>query len=61
MPAILGRDARDTWLSGTASDAAAVLCTYPAERLVAYPVSARVNSRRNNDENLIEPMETDVD
>jgi putative SOS response-associated peptidase YedK len=61
MPAILGRDARDAWLSGTAHDATAVLCAYPAERLVAYRVSGRVNVRRNNDENLIEPLATDVD
>jgi putative SOS response-associated peptidase YedK len=61
MPAILAREARDLWLYGSAANAAAVLVPYAADRLVAYGVSARVNSLDNNDETLIEPLETDVD
>lgn len=61
MPAILSRDMRDIWLYGSVANAAAALVAYPAERLVAYPVSGRVDSLDNNDETLIEPLETSVD
>jgi putative SOS response-associated peptidase YedK len=61
MPAILAREMRDVWLYGRAARAAAALEVYPADRLVAYEVSARVNSTDNNDETLIEPLQTDVD
>jgi putative SOS response-associated peptidase YedK len=61
MPAIVSREMRDIWLYGSVASAAAVLVAYPAERLVAYPVGARVDSLDNNDETLIEPLETNVD
>jgi len=61
MPAILTRDARDVWLAGGSPDEAAVLRAYPSDRLVAYAVSTRVNFAGNNDETLIEPLETNVD
>jgi putative SOS response-associated peptidase YedK len=37
------------------------LAAYAGERLLAYAVSDRINSPRNNDETLLEPLETDVD
>jgi putative SOS response-associated peptidase YedK len=61
MPAILTREQRRLWLFGTVADAGAALAAYPGERLLAYPVSARINSPHNNDEALLEPLETDVD
>lgn len=61
MPAILTRENRDLWLFGGVDSAAAALEAYPGERLIAYPVSARVDSPENNDESLLEPLETDVD
>jgi putative SOS response-associated peptidase YedK len=61
MPAILSRELRETWLSGSPEAAAAALAPYPAERMVAYEVSSRVNSPRNNDEKLLEPLHVDVD
>jgi putative SOS response-associated peptidase YedK len=61
MPAILRREQREAWLSGTAESAGAALSAYPDELLVAYPVSLRIDSPDNNDENLVEPLETDVD
>jgi putative SOS response-associated peptidase YedK len=61
MPAILAHDQRDVWLYGSAANAAAALGAYPAEKMVAYAVTARVDSLSNNDETLIEPLETDVD
>ncbi len=54
MPAILPRDARDTWLTGSFEEAYAALKPY--ERLTAHPVSNRVNSPKNNDAGLIEPL-----
>jgi putative SOS response-associated peptidase YedK len=56
MPAILAADDRDTWLRGTAQEAWAVLRAYPAEHMVAWPVSKRVNSPANNDSGLVEPL-----
>jgi putative SOS response-associated peptidase YedK len=61
MPAILTRDMRETWLSGSPEAAAAALAPYPAERMIGYEVSSRVNSPRNNDEKLLEPLHVDVD
>ena len=61
MPAILPRELREAWLSGSPEAAAAALKPYPAERMVAYEVSPRVNSARNNDEKLLEPLHVDVD
>jgi putative SOS response-associated peptidase YedK len=56
MPAILAREQRSTWLSGSADAARALLQSYPPDRMVAYPVGKRVNSPRNNDAGLIEPL-----
>jgi len=61
MPAILRREQRDLWLSGTAETAGAALAAYASERMVAYQVSSRVDSLSNNDEALLEPLQTDVD
>ena len=54
MPAILAREDRDAWLKGTGDEAFATLRQYPDTRLVATPVSARVNAPKNNDAALIE-------
>lgn len=61
MPAILTREMREIWLYGSVANAAAGLVEYPSDRLVAYPVSARVESLDNNDESLLEPLQTNVD
>jgi putative SOS response-associated peptidase YedK len=55
MPAILRREDHEAWLTGTIDDAREVLQPYPSELMVAYEVSSRVNSPRNNDEQLVEP------
>ena len=55
MPAILRKEHREAWLSGSAEQAHAVLEPYPADLMVAYAVSTRVNSPKNNDPSLIEP------
>src|SRR5271167_1254498 len=61
MPAILRREQRGLWLFGTAETAGTALAAYANERMIAYEVSSRVDSPRNNDEALLEPLQTDVD
>jgi putative SOS response-associated peptidase YedK len=61
MPAILRREQRARWLSGVPEAAGAALSAYADERMVAYAVSSRIDSPLNNDESLVEPLETDVD
>lgn len=56
MPAILAAEQHDAWLSGPVDQARAALQPYPAEHMVAWPVSTRVNTPKNNDPKLIEPM-----
>ncbi len=56
MPAILRREDHEAWLKGTSAQARAVLAPYPADLMVAHPVSTRVNSVRNNGPELIEPI-----
>jgi len=56
MPAILAPAAYDAWLKGGAGEARAVLELYPQDVMVAYEVSTRVNSPKNNGEQLIEPV-----
>jgi putative SOS response-associated peptidase YedK len=61
MPALLTRELRELWLFGTVDSAGMALAAYAGERLQSYPVSDRINSPDSNDENLVEPLETDVD
>jgi putative SOS response-associated peptidase YedK len=49
MPAILRAEDRDAWLNGTLEQARAALTQYAADLMVAYEVSTRVNSVKNND------------
>ena len=56
MPAILAKEDRETWLAGSAEEAFAVIKQYPDTHMVATPVSTRVNTPKNNDAKLIEPV-----
>jgi putative SOS response-associated peptidase YedK len=56
MPAILRREDQEAWLRGSPAEARAALVPYPADLMVARPVSTRVNSVRNNGPELIEPI-----
>jgi putative SOS response-associated peptidase YedK len=58
MPAIVSAADREAWLQGSAEEAQAVLKPYPADLMDAYEVSARVNSVKNNDPGLINPVRT---
>jgi putative SOS response-associated peptidase YedK len=56
MPVILDRKDYDAWLSGTVDEARAVLKQYPADSMLAWQVSTRVNKPQNNDSMLIEAI-----
>jgi putative SOS response-associated peptidase YedK len=53
MPAILQSQDVDAWLTGSADEARATLKPYPADSMVAWPVSRQVNTSRNNHAGLI--------
>jgi hypothetical protein len=57
MPAILAKEDRDAWLTGTPEAAFSVIKQYPDTHMVATPVSTRVNTPKNNDAKLIEPID----
>jgi putative SOS response-associated peptidase YedK len=57
MPAILRAEDRDVWLSGTPEEARAVLTPYSSSLMLAYEVSTRVNSVKNDSPDLIEPIQ----
>jgi putative SOS response-associated peptidase YedK len=61
MPAILARDMREPWLFSSPEAAGAALVAYPDEQMIAYRVDPRVNSARNNDPTLLDPLDTNVD
>ncbi len=56
MPAILRRDDQETWLSGGLDEARSVLKPYPADLMVTYPVTAAVNSPKNDSPSNIAPI-----
>jgi putative SOS response-associated peptidase YedK len=56
MPAILRQEEHEAWLSGNADEARAALVEYPADLMVAYAVSMRVNSPKNDDASLVIPV-----
>ncbi len=56
MPAIVRREDREAWLTGSLQEARAVLLPYDASLMVAYEVSSRVNTPRNNDPGLVDAV-----
>jgi putative SOS response-associated peptidase YedK len=48
MPVIIGDADYDAWLTGTPDQALELLKPYPAEEMRAYPVSARVNTPKDD-------------
>lgn len=56
MPAILKREDHDAWLHGTMDQARAALGPYDAGLMVAYEVTSKVNSPKNNAPSNIEPV-----
>jgi putative SOS response-associated peptidase YedK len=59
MPVILSPEAYNTWVDPelqTASQLQPLLCPYPAEQMVAYPVSRAVNRTSFDDPDCIQPL-----
>ncbi len=59
MAAILKQEDEDTWLNPDIVEPEKLLpllAPYPAEEMISYPVSKRVNSWRNDSEDLIQPL-----
>ncbi len=56
QPLLLDEAGQEAWLTGSAEQALAAAVPYPDERLLAWPVSRRVNSAVNNDAALIEAL-----
>jgi putative SOS response-associated peptidase YedK len=52
---ILPEEHHEAWLSGEAGKE--VLVPFPADRMKAWPISSRVNSPKNNDDEIIVPFE----
>lgn len=57
MPAMLDPADCETWLHAGIDDASALLAPYPDDRMRAWPVSRRVNSPRNDDASLLDPLD----
>jgi putative SOS response-associated peptidase YedK len=58
MPVILRKETEQEWLSSTALGTDVlkiILSPYPAEEMIAYPVSSRVNTVTVDEEDLIKP------
>jgi putative SOS response-associated peptidase YedK len=60
MPAILRVADREAWLRGSAEEARAALVPYPADLMLAYEVSPRVNSVKNNSPELTQPVQREA-
>jgi len=60
MPAVLAREDCERWLTGLAEEAKETLKQYPDDCMVAHQVSTRVNSPKNNDPSLIEPVDVRI-
>jgi putative SOS response-associated peptidase YedK len=54
MPVILPPEAHSAWLSGEAGKE--ILVPYPSDRMKNWPISTRVNSPKNNDPELLNPI-----
>jgi putative SOS response-associated peptidase YedK len=59
MLGILHSEDYDTWLSGSAAEARALLQTYPHSGMVSYPVAPYVNSLEYDEPLLIKPVTPD--
>lgn len=54
MPVIIAPEHQTPWLTGSIEDARSLIQPYPAELMMHYPVSTRVNSPRNNEAALVD-------
>jgi putative SOS response-associated peptidase YedK len=59
MPVVLRPDVWPAWLGeypASVQDLKAMLAPYPSDEMICWPVSARVGNVKNNDPDLIEPI-----
>jgi len=59
MPVVLAPEAWPAWLGEEPADEAqlkSLLVPYPSGGMIAWPVSQRVGSVKNNDPSLVEPI-----
>jgi putative SOS response-associated peptidase YedK len=54
MPVILPESVFDAWLSGDAGKE--ILAPYSADQMTVWPISPRVNTPKNNDPGILEPI-----
>ena len=57
MPVILPPEAYDRWLSTIEPDPRDLLVPSPAELMMMWPISTRVNKPENDDPQILEPFE----
>ena len=57
MPVILPPEAYDRWLSAIEPDPRDLLVPFPAELMMMWPISTRVNKPDNDDPEVLEPFE----
>ena len=60
MPAILDRRDYSAWLTASPAAARLMLRSCPQQRMIAHPVSPRVNSLKYDDAQLIRPVEIET-
>ena len=56
MPVILRPESYERWLDISGSDPADLLSPYASDAMRAYPISTRVNSPKNDDAAVVEPL-----
>jgi len=56
MPVIIPAHAYDRWLSPVEPDPRDLLVPYPAAPMTMWPVSPRVNSHKNDDPSILDPL-----
>jgi putative SOS response-associated peptidase YedK len=57
MPVIISPENYDRWLSPIEPDPHDLLAPYPSETMVIWPISTRVNTPRNDSEDILERVE----
>jgi putative SOS response-associated peptidase YedK len=57
MPVIIRPETFDRWLSAIEPDPRDLLAPYPPEPMTMWPISTRVNSPRNDAEDILERVE----
>jgi SOS response associated peptidase (SRAP) len=57
MPVILPPEAYERWLANIEPDPRELLAPFPAEQMMMWPISTRVNKPDNDDPTILDPLE----